>query len=69
MNRGLLLTMTEPPPAMEEEFNAWYDDEHMQSPKTGTNSTSSGIDGNHVSSSRIAIPAAVPTKVTVTVRR
>jgi len=21
--------MTEPPPAMEEEFNAWYDDEHM----------------------------------------
>jgi hypothetical protein len=28
-NRGLLLTMTEPPPAMEEEFNAWYDDEHM----------------------------------------
>ena len=29
-NRGLLLTMTEPPPAMEEEFNAWYDTEHMQ---------------------------------------
>jgi len=29
MNRGLLLTMTEPPPAMEEEFNAWYDEEHM----------------------------------------
>ena len=29
MNRGLLLTMTEPPQAMEEEFNAWYDDEHM----------------------------------------
>jgi len=27
--RGLLLTMTEPPAAMEEEFNAWYDDEHM----------------------------------------
>lgn len=27
--RGLLLTMTEPPPSMEEEFNAWYDDEHM----------------------------------------
>ncbi len=26
---GLLLTMTEPPPAMEEEFNAWYDTEHM----------------------------------------
>ena len=21
--------MTEPPPAMEEEFNAWYDDEHL----------------------------------------
>jgi hypothetical protein len=29
MNRGLLLTMTEPPPQMEEEFNAWYDDEHL----------------------------------------
>lgn len=27
--RGLLLTMTEPPAAMEEEFNAWYDDEHL----------------------------------------
>ncbi|HYD57260.1 MAG TPA: hypothetical protein VEB41_10180 [Burkholderiales bacterium] len=29
MNRGLLLTMTEPPPQMEEEFNAWYDEEHL----------------------------------------
>lgn len=29
MNRGLLLTMTEPPQRMEEEFNAWYDDEHL----------------------------------------
>ena len=28
-NMGLLLTMTEPPPAMDEEFNAWYDTEHM----------------------------------------
>jgi hypothetical protein len=27
--RGLLLTLTEPPAAMEEEFNAWYDDEHL----------------------------------------
>ena len=27
--RGLLLTMTEPPAAMEEEFNAWYDAEHL----------------------------------------
>ena len=26
---GLLLTMTEPPAAMEEEFNAWYDTEHL----------------------------------------
>jgi len=26
---GLLLTLTEPPPAMEEEFNAWYDTEHL----------------------------------------
>jgi hypothetical protein len=29
MKRGLLLTLTEPPPAMEEEFNAWYDQEHL----------------------------------------
>ncbi len=29
MNRGLLLTLTEPPPNMEEEFNAWYDQEHL----------------------------------------
>jgi hypothetical protein len=29
MNRGLLLTLTEPPGAMEEEFNAWYDEEHL----------------------------------------
>lgn len=27
--RGLLLTLTEPLPAMEEEFNAWYDEEHL----------------------------------------
>lgn len=26
---GLLLTMTEPPAGMEEEFNAWYDTEHL----------------------------------------
>lgn len=26
---GLLLTMTEPPAPMEEEFNAWYDSEHL----------------------------------------
>lgn len=26
---GLLLTLTEPPPAMAAEFNAWYDTEHM----------------------------------------
>jgi len=29
MRRGLLLTMTEPPPAMDEEFNAWYDTQHL----------------------------------------
>lgn len=30
MNRhGLLLTITEPPAQMEEEFNAWYDSEHL----------------------------------------
>jgi hypothetical protein len=29
MNLGLLLTITEPPPDMEEEFNAWYDEEHL----------------------------------------
>ena len=28
-NMGLLLTLTEPPVGMEEEFNAWYDTEHM----------------------------------------
>ena len=27
--KGLLLTMTAPPARMEEEFNAWYDAEHM----------------------------------------
>jgi hypothetical protein len=27
--RGLLLTLTEPPSSMEEEFNAWYDEEHL----------------------------------------
>ena len=27
--RGLLLTITEPPAHMEEEFNAWYDTEHL----------------------------------------
>jgi hypothetical protein len=27
--RGLLLTMTEPLAAMDEEFNAWYDSEHV----------------------------------------
>ncbi len=26
---GLLLTLTEPPAGMEEEFNAWYDEEHL----------------------------------------
>jgi hypothetical protein len=29
MKYGLLLTLTEPPPAMVEEFNAWYDTEHL----------------------------------------
>jgi hypothetical protein len=29
MRKGLLLTLTEPPPALEEEFNAWYDEEHL----------------------------------------
>ena len=29
MNRGLLLTLTEPPASMDEEFNAWYDQEHL----------------------------------------
>jgi hypothetical protein len=28
-NFGLLLTMTEPPPGAEAEFNAWYDGEHI----------------------------------------
>jgi hypothetical protein len=29
MTRGLLLAMMEPPPAMEEEFQDWYDTEHF----------------------------------------
>ena len=29
MKRGLLLTLTRPPPAMDEEFNAWYGEEHL----------------------------------------
>ncbi|MCL4187100.1 MAG: hypothetical protein KJZ85_05780 [Rhodobacteraceae bacterium] len=28
-NCGFLLVMMQPPPAMEEEFNAWYDTEHV----------------------------------------
>jgi hypothetical protein len=28
-NHGLLMTLTEPPAVMDEEFNAWYDTEHM----------------------------------------
>ncbi len=27
--KGFLLAMMEPPPALEEEFNAWYDTEHL----------------------------------------
>src|SRR5215472_9989480 len=28
-NKGFLLVLMQPPPAMEEEFNAWYDTEHI----------------------------------------
>ena len=28
-NKGFLLVMMQPPPAFEEEFNAWYDSEHI----------------------------------------
>lgn len=28
-NKGFLLVMMQPPPAFEEEFNAWYDTEHV----------------------------------------
>lgn len=28
-NKGFLLVMMQPPPALEEEFNAWYDTEHI----------------------------------------
>jgi hypothetical protein len=28
-NKGLLLVTMEPPPTLEEEFNAWYDTEHL----------------------------------------
>src|SRR5262245_61530232 len=29
MNKGFLLVLMQPPPALEEEFNAWYDTEHI----------------------------------------
>ena len=29
MNKGFLLVLMQPPPTLEEEFNAWYDDEHI----------------------------------------
>ncbi len=28
-NKGLLLVLMQPPPALEDEFNAWYDTEHI----------------------------------------
>ena len=28
-NKGFLLVLMQPPPAFEEEFNAWYDTEHV----------------------------------------
>jgi hypothetical protein len=28
-NKGFLLVLMQPPPAFEDEFNAWYDDEHI----------------------------------------
>ncbi len=28
-NKGILLVLMQPPPALEEEFNAWYDTEHV----------------------------------------
>lgn len=28
-NKGFLLVLMQPPPALEEEFNAWYDSEHI----------------------------------------
>ena len=29
MNKGFLLVLMQPPPTLEEEFNAWYDTEHL----------------------------------------
>jgi hypothetical protein len=29
MNKGFLLVLMQPPPMLEEEFNAWYDTEHL----------------------------------------
>src|SRR5688572_15568118 len=29
MNKGFLLVLMQPPPTLEEEFNAWYDTEHI----------------------------------------
>ncbi len=28
-NKGFLLVLMQPPPAFEDEFNAWYDTEHI----------------------------------------
>jgi|SRR5688500_13258519 hypothetical protein len=30
MNKGFLLVLMQPPPTLEEEFNAWYDTEHIE---------------------------------------
>jgi hypothetical protein len=49
--RGLLLTMTEPPLEMEEEFNAWYDTEHIPERNSIT---------GFISSRRWTLPDAKP---------
>jgi hypothetical protein len=68
--RGLLLTMTEPPPEMEEEFNAWYDTEHIPERNSITGFISSRRwtfadakpgDGKYLATYELESPAALTT--------
>ena len=68
--RGLLLTITEPPVAMEEEFNAWYDTEHIPERNAITGFISSRRwvfpdakpgDGKYLATYELESPAALTT--------
>jgi hypothetical protein len=68
--RGLLLTITEPPPQMEEEFNAWYDAEHIPernsisgfiSSRRWTCAEAKPGDGKYLATYELVSPAALTT--------